>query len=171
MRILKYSHLFTSDTSNRPDMKPMEVLSNLEIVRDLEFHHEYITDQIEKFSLTPILCNKCNNLSKHFLHPSFYTNELYVCNSKWVLNSDSKLTLDIYPYNELTFPIYDIRNIKISHPHNHPVGKIHLCREASNIEKKDHFVKTARISSLSTLSRLRNKPFMCAEIEHKLGEE
>ena len=35
---------FSSDISNRTDVKPMQVLSNLEVVRDLEFHHEYITE-------------------------------------------------------------------------------------------------------------------------------
>ena len=50
-----------SDLSTRQDIKPMDVLSNLEIVRDLEFHHEYINDQIDKFAITPILCNNCND--------------------------------------------------------------------------------------------------------------
>ena len=84
---------FSSDISNRSDVKPAQVLSNLEVVRDLEFHHEFISEQIEKFSITPILCNCYNDLLKHFLHPSFYTNELYIHNSKWVLNSNSHLLL------------------------------------------------------------------------------
>ena len=37
----------SSDLSNRPDIKQMDVLSNLENVRDLEFSHEYISAQIE----------------------------------------------------------------------------------------------------------------------------
>ena len=149
----------------------MDILTNLEAVRDLEFHHEYISDQIEKFAITPILCNNCNDLSRHFLHPAFYTNELYVKNSKWILNSDSKLTMDIFPYNELTISIYDVRNVSMSHPADRPRGKIHLCREASNIIKKEHFVRTAHISLLSALKRLQNKPFMCAELAHKLSED
>ena len=102
-----------SDLSIRPDIKEIEVISNLEVVRDLEFHHQYINDQIEKFAITPILCHSCNDLSRHFLDPAFYTNELYVKNSKWILNADSKLTMDLSPYNELTIPIFDIRNINI----------------------------------------------------------
>ena len=161
----------SSDISTRPDLKPMEVISNLEVVRDLEFNHQYINDQIEKFAITPILCNNCNDLSRHFLDPAFYTNELYVKNSKWILNADSKLTMDLSPYNELTIPIFDIRNINILHPDDRPRGKIHLCREASTIIKKQHFVKQARISLLSALSRLKDKPFMCLEIAHKLAED
>ena len=88
----------SSDISNKPEIKEMDVLSNLENVRDLEFSHEFISDQIEKFAITPILCNNCNDLSKHFLDPAFYTNKLYVKNSKWILNSDSKLTMDVSPY-------------------------------------------------------------------------
>ena len=88
-----------------------------------------------------------------------------------MLNPDSKLTLDMSPYNELTVPIYDIWNIKIFHPSDRPVRKIHLCRESSDIVKKDHFVKTARILSLSALTKSRNKPFMCSELAHKLAED
>ena len=145
----------SSDISTRPDLKPMEVISNLEVVRDLEFNHQYINDQIEKFAITPILCNNCNDLSRHFLDPAFYTNELYLKNSKWILNSDSKLTMDLPPYNELTIPIFDIRNVNILHPDDRPRGKIHLCREASTIINKPYFVKQARISSLSALTRLK----------------
>ena len=123
----------SSDISNKPDIKEMDVLSNLENVRDLEFSHEFIADQIDKFAITPILCNNCNDLSKHLLDPAYYTNELYVKNSKWILNADSKLTMEMSPYQELTIPIFDIRNIDISHPDDRPRGKIYLCRESSDI--------------------------------------
>ena len=79
--------------------------------------------------------------------------------------------MDMSPYKELTIPIYDIRNVNISHPAERPRGKIHLCRESSDIIKKDHFVRTACISSLSALTRLKNKPFMCSELAHKLAED
>ena len=149
----------------------MDVLSNLENVCDLEFSHEFIADQIDKFAITPILCNNCNDLSKHLLDPAYYTNELYVKNSKWILNEDSKLTMDMSPYKDLTIPIFDIRNINISHPDDRPRGKIYLCRESSDIIRKEHFVRTTRISSLSALKRLQNKPYMCAELAHKLAED
>ena len=44
----------------------MEVISNLEDVKNLEFDSNYITDLIEKFSITPILCNKqaCQRATK-----------------------------------------------------------------------------------------------------------
>ena len=96
-----------SDVSDRQDIKAMDVISNLEVVKDLEFNHEFIQDQIEKFSITPILCNKCNDLSKHFMDPAYYTNELYLKNSKWILNKDSKLTMDLSPYNKSTVPIFN----------------------------------------------------------------
>ena len=43
----------SSDLSIRPDIKEMDVISNLEVVCDLEFHHEYINDQIENLLLLP----------------------------------------------------------------------------------------------------------------------
>ena len=79
--------------------------------------------------------------------------------------------MDISPYKELTIPIFDIRNINISHPADRPRGKIYLCRESSDIIKKEHFVRTARISSLSALKRWENKPFMYTELAHKLAED
>lgn len=139
----------SSDVSQRTDIKPSQIISNLEVTRDLKFHHQYISEQIDKFTVTPILCNKCNDLSRHFLDPAFNTNELYVCNSKWVLNPDSKLTMVLDAYKGLTFPIYDIRNIKISHPSDRPIGKIHLRREASDIQKKSHFVRTLRSAKIA----------------------
>ena len=38
-----------SDISTRPDIKQMDIFTNLEAVCDLEFHHEYISDQIKNW--------------------------------------------------------------------------------------------------------------------------
>ena len=95
----------SSDISDKLDIKEMEVLSNLDNVRDLEFSHKFIADQIDKFAITPILCNNCNDLSKHLLDPAYYMKKLYVKNSKWILNSDSKLTMEISPYKDLKIPV------------------------------------------------------------------
>ena len=86
----------------------MDVISNLEVTLDLEFDSEYIQHIIEKFALTPILCNKCSDLTRHLMDPEFYTNELYVKNARWVRNKDTVDTMDISPYNNLTLPIFDI---------------------------------------------------------------
>ena len=67
----------SSDISDKPDIKEMEVLSNLDNVRDLEFSHEFIAHQIDKFAITPIFCNNCNDLSKHLLDPAYYTRMSY----------------------------------------------------------------------------------------------
>ena len=79
--------------------------------------------------------------------------------------------MEMSPYKELTIPIFDISNISISHPYDRPRGKIYLCRESSDIIRKEYFVHAARISSLSALKRLQNKPYMCAELAHKLQED
>ena len=59
---------------------------NHEVTRDLEFDHLYILEMIEKFSISPNQCNKCNNLSKVFMNPEYYHNNLYIKNSSWKLN-------------------------------------------------------------------------------------
>ena len=151
---------FYPNLSTRDGLREMEIISNLEVSKDLEFDNRYIVDMIEKFSLTPILCNKCNDLSKHFMEPSFYVNKLYIKNAKWVLNKNSVNSMNIEPYNKLTVPIFDISNITLKHPENRPIGKIHLVREASEIHQKSSFVNVARTSSLSALKKLRGKPYM-----------
>ena len=55
-----------------PDLEakhhPMQqfFISNLDNTRELEFDHEYINEMIEKFTIHPNQCNKCNDLSKVF---------------------------------------------------------------------------------------------------------
>ena len=106
---------------------------------------------IEKFSIHPNQCNKCNNLSKVFMNPEYYYNNLYIKNSKWKLNEGAKLSLDMEPYRSLTVPLFDIRNINIQHPRNRPRGKIHLIRETSDLQGKHNINNTAKWSSIYAL--------------------
>ena len=84
------------------------LVSNLEVVKDLEFSHEHINEMVEKFALNPIQCNTCNDLSKVFMNPEYHYNELYVKNARWILNKNSMLSMDVEPYKSLTIPLYDI---------------------------------------------------------------
>ena len=111
---------FSHNIDNRKNIQSMDIFSNLYNTRDLEFDHNYISEQIEKFSITPILCSKCNDLSRHFQRPDSYINELYLRDATWRLNSDATLSMDILPYSKLTVPIYDISNINVKHPSNRP---------------------------------------------------
>ena len=58
-----------------PDLEakhyPMQqfFISNIDTTWELEFDHEYINEMIEKFSIHPNQCNKCNDLSKVFMNP------------------------------------------------------------------------------------------------------
>ena len=119
----------------------MDIISNLEVIRDLEFDSDYIEQMIEKFSLTPILCHKCSDLTQHLMDPSFYTNQLYVKNARWVRNKDAACSMNIEPYNKLTLPIFDIANIKVRHPENRIMGKIHLVREVSEVRERSSFAR------------------------------
>ena len=110
------------------DIKEMDIISNLENTADLEFDNSYINEVIERFSLTPILCHKCNDLSKYFLDPSYHINKKYIENARWVLNANAVNSMDIDPYRNLKLPIFDVSNIGVQHPSNRPMGKIHLWR-------------------------------------------
>ena len=90
--------------------------TNHEVTRDLEFDHLYILEMIEKFSISPNQCNKCNDLSKVFMNPEYYYNNLYNKNFSWKLNTDSILSLDIEPYKQLKIPLFDILNVGLQHP-------------------------------------------------------
>ena len=79
------------------DIKDMDIISNLENTADLEFDNIYINEVIEKFSLTPILCHKCNDLSKYFLDPSYHINKQFIKDARWVLNADAINSMDIDP--------------------------------------------------------------------------
>ena len=117
--------------------------SNLEVSSDFELNHEYINKMVEKFSLNPNQCNTCHDLSKVFLNPEYYYNELYVKNSKWILNKNSVLSINVEPYNSLKIPIFDIRNINLKYPAQKPRRKILIVRESSNNKQKHSFVTTA----------------------------
>ena len=108
---------------------------------------------IEKFSISPNQCNKCNDLSKVFMNPEYYYNNLYIKNSSWKLNKGLVLSLEMEPYKSLKIPLFDIRNVAIKHPPDRPQGKIHIVRESSDILEKCSFVNTARISSISALKK------------------
>ena len=147
------------------------LVSNLEVVKDLEFSHEHINEMVEKFALNPIQCNTCNDLSKVFMNPEYHYNELYVKNAKWVLNKNSILSMDVEPYKSLTIPLYDMRNINFKHTKSRPRGKIHVKREISDVEDKSSFVQAARTSSTYVLKRLVGKPAISKEIAFKLSED
>ena len=51
------------------------------------------------------------------------------------------------------------------------MGKIHLVREVSEVKERSSFMQAARVSSLSALKRLANKPYMSQEIAFKLSED
>ena len=143
-----------------PDLEakhhPMQqfFISYLHNTQELEFDHEYINEMIEKFTIHPNQCNKCNNLSKVFMNPEYYYNNLYIKNSKWKLNEGAELSLDMEPYQSLTVLLFDRRNINIKHPSNRPQGKIHLIRETSDLQGKHNFNNTAKWSSISALKKL-----------------
>ena len=131
---------FAPKLDDRQKISKMDVISNLEVTKDFEFDHEYISEMVSRFSLTPILCNKCNDLSRHFLQPSNYINDLYVKNARWVKNEFSVMSMDVEPYKSLVRPIYDMSNVSVRHPSSSPSGKINLVRDLSMINDKKVFL-------------------------------
>ena len=67
------------------------MFSNFEVTKDFEFDHVFINDMVKKFALSLSLCNCCYDLSKDFINPENYINQLYIKNAWWVLNSNATL--------------------------------------------------------------------------------
>ena len=76
--------------------------------------------------------------------------------------------MDIEPYTKLTIPYYHMENISIQHPTTRPRGRIHINRVFQFPQGTREFVHTAKMSSLSALKTLQDKPDMVAELTYKL---
>ena len=104
-------HCFKPFAPSIENIKLMEIITNLPIVRDLEFDHEYISTHIEQYALEPNLCNKCCPLSKHFQLREPHVQDLYKSNCHFQFLEDAVQTYDIEPYASLKSPVYQLENI------------------------------------------------------------
>ena len=76
--------------------------------------------------------------------------------------------MDIEPYNQLKTPYYYMENIHIQHPPSKPRGRVHNKRIFQFPQGTREFTHTAKMSSLSALKTLKDKPVMAAELTYKL---
>ena len=113
-------YCFKPFTPNIDNIKPMEIITNLSIVRGLEFDHEYISTHVEQYALEPNLCNKCCPLSKHFQLREPHVQDLYKSNCHFQFLEDAAQTYDIEPYANLKTPVFHLENISVRHPPEQP---------------------------------------------------
>ena len=76
--------------------------------------------------------------------------------------------MDIPPYNSLQTPYYYPQNLGIQHPPNRPRGQVHIKRVFKFPQGNKEFTYTAKMSSLSALRTLQDKPAMAKEVNYKL---
>ena len=76
--------------------------------------------------------------------------------------------MDIEPYKSLKNPYYHIENLGIQHPPNRPRGQVHIKRVFKFPQGNKEFTYTAKMSSLSALRTLKDKPAMAKEVTYKL---
>ena len=76
--------------------------------------------------------------------------------------------MDIPPYNTLKTPYSSIQNLGIIHPPNRPRGQVHIKRVFQFPQENREFTHTAKMSSLSALRTLQDKPTMAKELTYKL---
>merc|ERR1712041_31383 len=80
----------------------------------------------------------------------------------------STLSMDIEPYKTLKTPYYHMKNLGINHPPNRPRGQVHIKRVFKMPQGNKEFTHTAKMSSLSALRTLQDKPAMAKEVTYKL---
>ena len=76
--------------------------------------------------------------------------------------------MDIEPYKALKTPYYHMENLGIQHPPNRPRGQVHIKRVFRFPQGNEEFTHTAKMSSLSALRTLMDKPAMAREVTYKL---
>ena len=74
----------------------------------------------------------------------------------------------IEPYKTLKTPYYYMDNLGIQHPPNRPRGQVHIKRVFRFPQGNKEFTYTAKMSSLSALRTLQDKPAMAKEVTYKL---
>ena len=118
--------------------------------------------------MDPTLCSKCSPATKYFCSPEPAVQELYKKSCYWKQVPESTLSMDIEPYKDLQTPYYNTENLGIQHPPNRPRGQVHIKRVFKPPQGNKEFAYTAKMSSLSALKTLMDKPAMAKEVTHKL---
>ena len=109
---------------------------------DIPFNHEFIVNELERFSLEPKLCAKCCPASRHFQDPNFLTDRVLTSNAKWIKMEKSVLFLDT-EYRYFDTPLWDPCNIEIDHSPFRPQGYISLIRETNHVDDEGEFARIA----------------------------
>ena len=146
----------------------MQIIQNLPKMKECEFDHQYIAQHLEQLQIDPTLCSKCSPATKYFCSPEPVVQELYKKSCYWKQVPESTLSMDIPPYNTLQTPYYYPQNLGIQHPPNRPRGQVHIKRVFKFPQGNKEFTYTAKMSSLSALRTLQDKPAMAKEVTYKL---
>ena len=146
----------------------MSIIQNLPNAKECEFDHQYITQHLEQLQIDPTLCSKCSPATKYFCSPEPVVQELYKKSCYWKQAPESTLSMDIEPYKSLKTPYYHVENLGIQHPPNRPRGQVHIKRVFRFPQGNEEFTHTAKMSSLSALRTLKDKPAMAREVTYKL---
>ena len=109
--------------------------------KDIVFSHQYITNELEKFSLNIEGCSKCGPAHQHFIDPRSQYDTLTEKGITWVQSSSAKMQS---PFPKLKTTIYDPSNIKCKHPIDRPKGFIKVKRQCKKIEDHGELMKIAK---------------------------
>merc|ERR1712112_141768 len=86
----------------------------------------------------------------------------------WKQSPEATMSMNIDPYNKLQIPYYDPQHLGMTHPRNRPRGQVHIKRVFQFPQGNKEFTHTAKMSSLSALKTLQDKPAMARELTYKL---
>ena len=119
--------------------------------------------------MDPTLCSNCSPATKYFCSPEPVVQELFKKSCNWKQCPGTELSMNMDPYRSLKTPYYYPQHVgKIKHPEDRPRGQIHIKRVFQFPLGNREFIHSAKMSSLSALRTLQDKPYMAAEITYKL---
>merc|ERR1712089_72690 len=148
--------------------RPMNIIHDLPNAKECEFDHQYIAQHLKQLQMDPTLCSRCSPATKYFCSPEPVVQELYKKSCYWKQVLGSTLSMDIEPYKTLKKPYYYMEKLGINHPPNRPRGQVHIKRVFRIPKGNKEFTYTAKMSSLSALRTLQDKPAMAKEVPYKL---
>ena len=102
--------VFIND-NEKNEAKPCDMFQNPN--QDIVFTHAFITNELEKYSLTLDGCDKCSPVTKHFIDPRALVDHFAEQEIVWICFKESILR---NPAPDLYSPIWDPETINVQLP-------------------------------------------------------
>ena len=132
---------------------------------NIEFSHDYITDDLNKYQVDVSPCNNCCPAVKHFSDSKAAIDKI-ICDQIVFIKNDESILSDPSPGPGL--PIFDPSRIGQELETNRPRGTVATQRFQSKVEGKTEYKHKAIAATLKLIDSLKDKPQSVNEIQFKI---